>query len=448
MLLEFSAENFASIGQKQTISLLTGKARGKSEHLLKAYKNNVLKFSSIYGANAAGKSNMIKAMHFAKKVINYGNVNRRFISTNKANPTWDKKPTEFIYTLFVNNKIYEYGFKIMSFEEKIIREWLIEKNSNTEKALFIRDFSKGLFVFNIASKITDVQKRLDVYTEDAKKEEELLFLKEINTKKGDLFTVDSSLQYLRDIYNWFTNKLKFVYPNNSDLGRYSFLTYPDNKYKLLECLQDLDIPITELTYIATTMEQAFKELPVKMINEMNEECKEIYANSKESEITIRIDDHYCIIEIDDNGIKNVKTTIFTHSDYGMFDFKEESDGTKRILELAEILTSPEEDTTYIVDELDRSLHPLLTEKFVSMYLNPDKPNKKQLVITTHQTSLLNLKNLRKDEIYFVTNTCGQSEYIRLDEYDSVKTRADLNIELGYLHGRYNGIPKIARDVQI
>lgn len=67
MLLDFSVENFASIGKRQSINLFTGKARGKSGHLLKAYKQSVLKFTSIYGGNAAGKSTIIKAMHFGKK---------------------------------------------------------------------------------------------------------------------------------------------------------------------------------------------------------------------------------------------------------------------------------------------------------------------------------------------------------------------------------------------
>ena len=105
MLLKFSIENFASIGKKQSINLVTGKARGKSNHLLKAYKQSVLKFASIYGGNAAGKSTIIKAIHFGKKMILNGYLDKRFMTINKAEKMWSNRPTEFIYTIFIDKKI-------------------------------------------------------------------------------------------------------------------------------------------------------------------------------------------------------------------------------------------------------------------------------------------------------------------------------------------------------
>ncbi len=114
------------------------------------------------------------------------------------------------------------------------------------------------------------------------------------------------------------------------------------------------------------------------------------------------------------------------------------------MELLEIITSPEKDVTYFVDEIDRSLHPLLTEQFISMYLNPDEENRNQLIITTHESRLLNLKTLRKDEINFITNINGESQIVRLDDFESSESRSDINIELAYLNGRYNGIPNIIK----
>jgi hypothetical protein len=77
-----------------------------------------------------------------------------------------------------------------------------------------------------------------------------------------------------------------------------------------------------------------------------------------------------------------------------------------------------------------------------MYLNSDKSIQNQLIITTHESRLLNLKNLRKDEIYFATSQCGESEFIRLDEFETSNPRTDLNIEIAYLNGRYGGIPTL------
>lgn len=451
MLLTFSVENFASIGKRQSINLITGKARGKSNHLLKAYKQTILKFTSIYGGNAAGKSTMIKAMHFGKKMILNGYLDKRFIAVNRANETWANKPTEFIYTVFIEKKIYEYGFALSCHEEKVIKEWLIEKNSRLEeKLIFIRDFTEQHFELAIKAKNSEIDRRLSIYFSDASNEKNTLFLNEMNSKKGNLFESDPSLQYFKSLYRWFLTKMKFVYPNSpSDLGAYSFLNYAENNEKLFECLVQLDVPISKMSYVDISMEQAFKDVPASVVEEIEADFKEMYQEEDNKDdgtisVVIRLGDSYYIIEANADGFQNIKTVQFTHGNYGKYEFKEESDGTKRILELLEMITSPEKDVTYIVDEIDRSLHPLLTEQLISMYLNPEIPNNNQLIITTHESRLLNLRKLRKDEIYFVSNCNGESEFVRLDEFERGESRSDLNIELAYLNGRYNGIPNIIK----
>lgn len=244
--------------------------------------------------------------------------------------------------------------------------------------------------------------------------------------------------------------MKFVYPNNnSDLGTYSFLNYPENNDKLYDYLLQLGIPISKMSYVDISIEQAFKDAPASVVEEIETEFKEMYQQEENQEgepisVVIRLGDNYYIVEANADGFQNIRTVQFTHGKYGQYEFRDESDGTKRILELLEMITSPEKDVTYIVDEIDRSLHPLLTEQLVSMYLNPETPNHNQLIITTHESHLLNLRKLRKDEIYFVTNRNGESEFVRLDEFESEESRSDLNIELSYLNGRYNGVPTIIK----
>jgi hypothetical protein len=334
-------------------------------------------------------------------------------------------------------------------EEKVVKEWLIEKNSRLEPHLvFIRDFAAHEFELNIRAKDPEVANRLSVYFNDASSEDNILFLNEINSHKGNLFTADSSFQYLRTIYRWFLSKLKFVYPNGSDLGRYSFINYPENHGDLHSYLSSLDIPISEMSYVEIPFEQAFGDVPETVVKDIENDFKELCMlddrkDASSFEVVFRLLDSYYIVVASADGISSVKTISFTHGKYGTYEFKEESDGTKRILELLEMITSPENDITYVVDEIDRSLHPLLTEELISMYLSPERPNQNQLIITTHESRLLNLKRLRKDEIYFASNKNEQSEFVRLDKYDA-DTRTDLNIELSYLNGRYGGIPKIIK----
>jgi AAA15 family ATPase/GTPase len=453
MLLKFTVENFASIGKKQTISLMAGKARGKPGHLLKAHKRSVLKFTSIYGANAAGKSNIIKAMHFGKHLITNGYLDKRYLPVNKAADCWEGGLSEFSYTMFLSGKLYEYGFALKQCDEAIVKEWLYETNSRSVKKLvFMRDFENKTFDMRIASKDDQLANRLAIYFTDTENEKNTLFLHSINSKKGNLFETDSSILYLKNLYRWFLTKMKFVYPNGSDLGKYSFINYPQNHNELIEYLKMLGLPITDLTYVETSFEQMFDTVPKEIVEDIEVEFKEIYQRSEFPKsglsIVLRLDDDYYVVEMGKEGFKKAWDIQFTHSkgkkQLGAYSFSEESDGTKRVLELLEMLTSPETNVTYIVDEIDRSLHPLLTEQLVSMYLNHDPTSQNQLIITTHESRLLNLQKLRKDEIYFATNNHGESQFVRLDDYESGDTRADLNIALSYLNGRYGGIPELIK----
>lgn len=435
----------------QTLNLMTGKSRGKSNHLLPVYKKKGLKFSSIYGGNASGKSTFIRAIHYGKMVIQNGFMDKRFMSVNKTNVTWLEYPSTFIYSVYINKKIYEYGFSLLWNQEKIIKEWLIEKNSRSEEQIiFIRDFSKEHFEIHLPKTLKDdILNRVYIYFKDSIQENNLLFLKEINYKKGNLYE-EVSLQFFKVLYNWFDSKLKFVYPNDdSDLGQYNFINYPENNDKLYECLFRLDIPISKMSYIDTTFEHAFKNTPKPIMEKIQNDLKALYEkegfkDDSSTSFVMRLGDSYYILEAGQDGLSKIKTIVFSHNSFGNYEFCEESDGTKRILELLEIITSPEKDVTYFVDEIDRSLHPLLTEQFISMYLSPDEENRNQLIITTHESRLLNLKTLRKDEINFITNINGESQIVRLDDFESSESRSDINIELAYLNGRYNGIPNIIK----
>ncbi|WP_152495384.1 AAA family ATPase, partial [Dehalobacter sp. UNSWDHB] len=131
------------------------------------------------------------------------------------------------------------------------------------------------------------------------------------------------------------------------------------------------------------------------------------------------------------------TIVFNHGNDAVFDFSEESDGTRRILDLIEILFSGE-GKVYIIDEIDRSLHPQLTYKFIQEFLTAARKRNIQLVITTHESRLLDFGLLRQDEIWIANKTLsGTTELYSLDEYN---VRFDKKVDKAYLEGRYGGIP--------
>ena len=121
----------------------------------------------------------------------------------------------------------------------------------------------------------------------------------------------------------------------------------------------------------------------------------------------------------------------------MFDFDEESDGTIRILDLAEILLTDETNKVYFIDELDRCLHPQLTCQFIKEFLEHAKKSNNQLIVTTHESRLLDLEILRRDEIWFADKKAGETSLYSLEEFCE---RFDKKIDKAYLDGRYGGIP--------
>ena len=122
---------------------------------------------------------------------------------------------------------------------------------------------------------------------------------------------------------------------------------------------------------------------------------------------------------------------------GLCPKEEFSDGTIRILDLLVVLLS-EENKTYVIDELDRCLHPSLTYKFVDTFLQLAAKRNIQLIVTTHESRLLDFDLLRRYEIWFVNKrNSGESDIYSLEEYN---TRFDQKIDKAYLEGRYGGVP--------
>jgi len=123
-------------------------------------------------------------------------------------------------------------------------------------------------------------------------------------------------------------------------------------------------------------------------------------------------------------------------------FDEESDGTQKLLNLIPaIMHSNSESKVFIIDEVDRSLHPLLTKLVIQFFTQAKPDNGSQLIVTTHDTHLLDQSLVRRDEIWFTEK--DDSQQTNLYPLTDMTARNDLRIEKGYLQGRFGGIPFLA-----
>ena len=135
----------------------------------------------------------------------------------------------------------------------------------------------------------------------------------------------------------------------------------------------------------------------------------------------------------------VQKVVLKHkNDDGRYSFSEESDGTQRLFDLIEVLMNKNKEKVYFIDELDRCLHPKLTYEFVKRFLANTKDKNTQLIVTTHESRLLNFDLLRRDEIWFANREKnGPTELYSLEDYNE---RFDKKIDKAYIEGRYGGVP--------
>lgn len=155
--------------------------------------------------------------------------------------------------------------------------------------------------------------------------------------------------------------------------------------------------------------------------------------------TLRFDRAFLNFRIDHNGEPSITTLALRHGN-PLFDFtfSDESDGTRRLFDLIDMLLTDRQDTLFVVDELERSLHPKLTEHFLQLFMDAHDNARMQLVFTTHEDTIMDLELFRRDEIWFVErNKNNASDIYSLDRF---KERYDTKLSKAYLEGRYGAIP--------
>ena len=392
------------------LSLSTNKDDSHKENLL-SYKNErILPSVAIYGANAAGKSNLHKAMRAAIRMIRSSNnlqidqpllITPFLLDENSRN---NKTKFEFIY--IYNGIKYEYGFVLDT--QYVWEEYLYEYRSSKPSMIFERS-NINTYRFTSKSK-PQLSKIVDKNTSNK------LFLATATCWNSDL---------TKDAYMWFSNMVDTYDSQNLEELMYKEFEKNDdslNKF-MLNLLQKVDINITNFNY----------EKNKQDANQMLMDIEDfINLRFKDSGILKqpKIMTSHQVIE---NGKKQ---------EYEL-NYFDESNGTKRLFTYGPVLKNAlENGKTIIIDEIDNALHPAMTKSLIEMFQNPNINKKSaQLIFNTHEISLLDLNLFRRDQIYFVEkdNKTGVSDLYSLDDFSPRKSE---NIQKGYLQGRYGAMPAV------
>lgn len=419
MLIEFKAENFRSISREITFSLLASSDRSLDGNLIEldALKKSdrLLKSAVIYGANASGKSNVLLAMFNLQNLVMTSVKNQDgdllAFEPFKLSSECMSKPSKFSVFFVKNNIRYRYA---VSFDRtKVIDEELYYYPNNREALIFERKNTTE-FKFTIDKRVqSDISKRtLD----------NVLYLS--NSAQQNY---DKTLE----AFKWFREDLRIIGARTlSEQGEYTInmLNQDDESKKaILRSLERADLGLVDI--IASIEDVDMAALPAEIINHLPRSLDSASGKLQ------RIDINTFHLSKDKDGKEQSIA----------FDFNtEESEGTKRFFSLiGPWLNALNKGQVLFIDELELKLHPMLSEHLIKLFHDKSyNKNNAQLIITTHNTNLLNDELFRRDQIWFTEKDPdkGNTELYSLLEF---KARKDQNILKGYLMGRYGALPFIS-----
>ena len=423
MLLQFSVKNFKSFKDMAVLSMEPSADKELPDNLTLIEKNRCLNTIAIFGANAAGKSNVFTALTAAILLVRRSNSRQVIdplleIIPFKFDEESIRKPTTFEFVFIAEGKKYVYGF------------------SATQKAVQ-REY---LYVFNSA-KASTIFERTDVntykFTSPALKRE-LQPLTERNTE-NKLFLATATAwncEATRIPYLWFETKINTYSIDSDQLISQTapmFDNDADNSLRKFTnmILHEADINIDDfnIEFKDISQEQFLQQVP----QELRGLISTIPAAMNK---VVKIETVHSIV--DDGTTKQYNLSLM-----------EESQGTRNLFLFSPVLKRAfETGETLCIDEFDASLHPMLVRYLFSLFNNPDiNKAHAQLIVSSHSLVLMSLKNLRRDQIYFVEKDrkTGKAELYSLDEFSP---RKEEDVRKAYMLGRYGSIPDIPEEAHL
>mgnify|MGYP001469409362 CR=1 FL=1 len=448
MLIRLTIENYLSYGAKTELNLLSGKIQKHNNHVVQSQSRSdvsLLRLGLIYGANGSGKSNLIKVLQYLKKLVTEGSKHEELLEykPNLLSVALQGKNSEIEVELRINGRNYAYG--IVFNEKAILEEWLYEITKKGETLVYERVTNE--------KNIVDVTLGKPLLKNN--KHKEYLKFVALGTRPNQPYLTECNerniknalpeLVYLTEPYQWFKEKLTIVQPEteNAQPAIEMYLNSA-SKEKIVEYLKRFDIGVSDIT---VTQKDDKKETDTQLVSEHIH----TYANYSSLDALDGVRQraiHY--VGTTSKG-KKVQTLNLLHtgekgSKPVQFELEQESDGTKRLLNLLPLLIeSVKDEKVLIIDELDRSLHPTLAKEFVKLYLELSRATQSQMIVTTHETGFLDLEEFRADELWFVEKKNGQTEFFSLTDFD---VRFDKRIRKDYLLGRFGAVPNIKTEVQL
>ena len=417
MIVEFSLGNYRSFNEVQTLHLQAAKIKSKykSTDINNVFeagdKYSLLKSKIIYGANASGKSNLIRGMAAMLNIIRDSfkddSIIQKTVEPFRLSKSTLQEPTFFQISFILENVPYRYGMQLK--DGKICDEWLFGTPGKKEVYFFIRE---GLSVkvnenqFKEALKILpENEDATPIYGESA------LFLTVAAASKRPL---------AEKIVRKLTKQTSILFNITQSYVTQDLLKSLKNdqfKILLIKFLRSIGIEINNIER---------KEIDLK---QLPKEVQELLNFTKEEPAVVEITRKMTSVDGEEDS--------FATFDLGV----DEAEGTKKMIALSPyIFSSLLLGQTIIIDEFDAKLHPRLSRKIIELFnSNETNPKNAQLIVISHDTNLMDAQLFRRDQIGFVEqDEFGASQLYSLVEYKGIRNNA--SFEKDYLKGKYGAVP--------
>ncbi|TLE02035.1 AAA family ATPase [Helicobacter japonicus] len=406
MLIEVKMKNCFSIQEEQVLSLVASNDKQLKGNTFQADNLTLLKSVAIYGANAAGKSNIIKIMQAIRVIVLHSTLMQRGIEFPLMPFLLGKdkeKPSEFEISFIAENVKYRYGFTAT--QKKILEEWLFAYPNGRMQQWFLRayDTKNDKYKYEFGSKFLGEKK-----------------LWENSTRENALFlstAIQLNSKQLRPVFDWFLGK--FNMSSISGLGDFINIL-KQNPQEISKYLKAVDFDIENLI------------------------LKEEEANTQEASWDLFNE----TISIDSSGKAKKSRVKAVHLDQQgqpiEFDMVLESEGTREFFRfLVPIINIFQKGGILIIDELHNHLHPLMTKFIINLFHNENiNKNNAQLIFTTHETSILDKDIFRKDQIYFCEKQNKATKLYAMSDFKGL--RENIDFEKSYLLGRFGALPNLGQ----
>ena len=432
MLIGFRVENWKSFKNPISFSMVKTPERQHGERIPRIGKDRmgILPVAAIYGGNASGKTNLFSALYFMKEFVSQ---QRGRNESTGAKPFLLSDATRTGLTKFTarvlakDDVVYELSFSLDA--KHVEDETLLRVDGGRDQVLYHR--VAGNKNPRVSPLLGSNKKRLEGIFEGT--QDNQLFLSDTVFRKCDAF---------QQVFDWFSEDLQLISPT----ATYSaFQEYIANT-KMAEILGRLDTGVVDIGGSDVALSDL--HLPSEIVDRLPKDL-----GAEGSTATLENDSglRYVVSNGPGGGL-SVKELVTHHQkdDNSTMDFhmSQESDGTQRLMDLLPAFLSvanPASRRVYVVDELDRSLHTLLTRSLLESYLGCCSANSRaQFIFTTHDALLMDQHLLRRDEIWVTERRKdGSSALFSFSEFKDA--RKDNDIRKSYLQGRLGGVPRIFLD---